>query len=202
MIPIYNVQQNTEEWFKLRVGRPSASNFDKIITSQGKPSKQRDAYLYQLAGEIITGQKEDTYQSYDMKVGIEREGEARNLYEMLYDVDVQQVGLCYLDEKMEVSCSPDGLVNEDGLVEIKCVKLSTQVQYLLENRLPPTYTCQCQGQLFVTDRKWLDFVSYYPAMPPLVVRVYPDRKVIDPLREELKSFVKELKEVVNKLKEN
>jgi len=202
MIPLFDIEQGTDEWFKARVGVPSASNFDKLITTQGKPSTQRDTYLYQLVGEALTGTKEDTFTSKAMEIGIEREAEARALYEMLHDTTVQEVGFCYLDDKKRIGCSPDGLVGDDGLVEIKCPKMVTHVGYLLKDKMPTTYIQQVQGQLYVTGRDYCDFISYYPSMRPFICRVEPDFKVIDPLRDILDDLIVELDEIVNQLKED
>ena len=111
-------EQLSPEWYKLRAGVPSASNFDKLITAKGETSKQRIKYMYTLAGESITGEKEQTYQNATMQRGIELENEAREMYELITGQEVAQVGFCMNDNK-EFGCSPDGLVGEDGLIEIK-----------------------------------------------------------------------------------
>jgi putative phage-type endonuclease len=197
---IVNCEQGTQEWFNARLGVPTASNFDKIITTEGKPSKQRTKYLYQLAGEAISMSSEDTFQSTAMLRGIELESQARELYSMLFDLPVSKVGLCVTEGEIKAGASPDSLVGEDGLLEIKCPTISTHVSYLLDNKLPTDYFQQVQGQLFVTERKWCDFMSYYPNMRPLIIRVYPDVDFIKALSIELKSFCKELNEIITKIK--
>jgi hypothetical protein len=136
-----------------------------------------------------------------MTRGIELEAEARTLYEMLTDNEVQQVGCCYRDEKKNYLCSPDGLVESDGGIEIKCPLISTHVKYLLGNKLPTEYTQQVQGSLLITGRKWFDFMSYFPEMPPLIVRVFPDKEFMSKLEKELEKFVAELDALIKKLKE-
>lgn len=195
---IVDCVQGTEEWFKIKAGLPSASNFDKIITTKGEPSKQSQKYLYQLAGEKITGLKDATFQSEAMDRGIELEAEARQFYEMVRDCKVDQVGLCIHDKK-RYSCSPDGLVGEDGLLEIKCPLIATQVGYLLDGEVPTDYFQQVQGQLLVTGRKWCDFVSYYPGLKPLIVRVMPDPGFIQKLEIELETFCNRLEDVIKKI---
>jgi putative phage-type endonuclease len=198
---IENVIQGTPEWLKERCGIPTASNFDTIITTKGEPSKSRTKYMYQLAAERITGVKEETYQNGIMQRGIEMEAEARCMYELITGNTVEQVGVCYPDEKKLCGCSPDGLIDKDGAIEIKCPTSAVHVGYLLEGVLPMTYFQQLQGQLFVTGRKWVDFFSYYPGLKPLLIKVLPDEKFIKALRVELELFCGELDEITKKLRE-
>ena len=191
--------QGTEEWHQARLGIPTASNFDKIVTSKGDPSKQAQKYLYRLAGESITGCPEETYQNATMLRGIEMESEARSLYEVVTDETVSEVGFCLSDDGKH-GASPDGLVGDNGTIEIKCPNLATHVEYLLDGGLPKTYFQQVQGQLFVAEREWADFVSYYPAMNPLIVRVERDDKFLKALENELNEFCEKLAEVIKKIK--
>lgn len=196
-----DVLQGSPEWFAARCGVPSASNFDKILTTTGTPSKQAQKYLYQLAGERITGKPEETYQNAAMTRGIEMEAEARNLYEMVNDVKIDQVGICFPDENRTCAASPDGLVKKDGMVEIKCPLIYTHVSYLLTpESLLADYFQQVQGQLYVTGRKWTDLISYYPGLKPLITRVNRDEKFIKALSVELEVFCRQLEETVAKIK--
>ena len=194
-----NVEQNSPEWYQLKCGTPSSSNFDKIITTKGEPSKQRDKYLYQLAGERLTGTKEETFKNEAMEIGIERENEAANIYELIKGVELEKVGVCYKDEDKRFLASPDRLT-EDGLIEIKCPLIHTHVEYLLNNKLPTKYFQQVQGQLFITEKKWCDFVSYYPGLKPLLVRVEPDLAFHAKLEKELNTFCDELDRIVERIK--
>lgn len=194
------VEQKSPEWYAARCGIPSSSNFDKIITTSGEPSKQRLKYMYQLAGERVTGKSEESFQSQAMLRGVETEAEGRSFYEMLNDVKIEQVGVCYQDEKKLCAASPDGLIKKDGLFELKCPLVHTHVGYLLDSKLPTEYIQQVQGQLYVTGRKWVDFVSYYPGLKPLVVRVKRDEKFISALDSEMVRFVKELEELTEKIR--
>lgn len=201
---IERMEQQSEEWFAARCGVPSASNFDKIITTKGEPSKQAEKYLYQLAGERITGKKEEGYTNQHMLRGNELEAEARELYELITDSEVEQVGICYADENKRYSCSPDGLMlaGRKGL-EIKCPTLAVHVAYLLGNKLPSDYFQQVHGSLFVCRDEvddW-DFMSYYPGMPPLIVTVHPMLEWHKKLEQELDDFCRKLEQIENKLKE-
>jgi len=197
---IVNCEQGTEKWFKARCGIPSASNFDKIVDTKGNPSKQRLPYAYRVAGERVTGKQEETYQNSAMKRGTEMESEARQLYEMMNGVEVEQVGFCKTEGKAVYGASPDGLILEDGEIEIKCPLLATHVSYLLKSEKPSKYFQQVQGQLLVTGRKWCDFMSYYPGMKPLIVRVLPDKEFIKKLKVELELFCKEVDDIVEEIK--
>lgn len=198
---ILDCVQNTPDWFQARVGIPTASNFDKIITSKGEPSKTRIKYMYQLAGERITNKySEDIYQTPSMLRGIQMEEEARSLYEMLTGKTVIKVGLCKMEGGLICGASPDGLVDENGGIEIKCPMVHTHIEYLLNNKLPTEYFQQVQGELFVTGREWIDFISYYPGIKPFILRVEPDKEFHKKLRVELEIFCNELNELTERLR--
>lgn len=197
---VANCVQGSPEWFAARCGIPTASNFDKIVTTKGEPSKQAQKYLYQLAGERITGRTEEGFKNAAMERGQEVEAEARNLYEMVNDLKIEQVGVCYPDEKKLCAASPDGLVGRDGLIELKCPLVHTHVGYLLDNCLPTEYFTQTQGQLYVTGRKWVDFMSYFPGLKPLIIRVTRNEEFIAKLDAELKAFNAELVKVTEKIR--
>jgi hypothetical protein len=194
---IIDVVQGTPEWFAAKCGVPSASNFDKLLTSSGQPSKQHTKYLYRLAGETITGIAEESYQSAAMVRGIELEAEARELYQLISGKEVKEVGFCLSNG---YGASPDGFVGKNGLVEIKCPSMAIHIGYLLSNTLPMEYFQQCQGQLLITGRKWVDFVSYYPGLKPLIIRVKREGKFLTALQAELEVFCSELKDLVKKLR--
>lgn len=197
---ILNHEQGSPEWYAARCGIPTASKFDNIITTRGEPSKQREKYMYQLAGEAITGKKEENYQSEAMKRGTELEAEARQMFEIVTGLAVDTVGLCLSDSKA-YGCSPDGLVGVDAGLEIKSPLMATQVAYLLNGKLPIDYFQQVQGSMAITGRPFWWFVSYYPGIKPLIIKVERDDKFIQKLEEQLAVFCSELKEVVTKLKE-
>jgi len=199
-VKIIDCVQGSPEWFEARVGLPTSSNFDKIITTQGKPSKSKEKYLYKLAGERIIEKSEDTYKNDVMLRGQELESEARQLYELMTGKTVEQVGLCVTEGKAIYGASPDGLVGEDTLLEIKCPIISTQVDYLVRGKLPTAYFQQIQGQLLVTERQYVDFFSYYPAMKPLLIRVVRDEVFLKALKFELEKFTVELDELVERIR--
>ncbi len=197
---ILDVEQGSEEWLKARCGIPTASNFDKIVTTKGEPSKQAKKYMNQLAGEKITGVPAENFKSAYMERGKEVEEEARNFYNLVADAEIQCVGLVYGDDTKSYSCSPDGLLGVDGGFEVKCPAIFTHVEYLLKGVLPLDYFQQVQGNLFVTGRKWWDFFSYYPGLKPLKIRVYRNEAFIVALKHELDLFCLELNNVTEKIR--
>jgi len=197
---VHEASQGTAEWLAARCGIPSASNFDKIITTKGEPSKQAQKYMWQLAGERVTGKPEESYMSAAMQRGVEMEAEARAYYNLINDVEIEQVGVCFPDDKRICAASPDGLVGKDGLVEIKCPVIYTHVGYLLNGGLVEEYFQQVQGGLYVTGRKWTDVISYFPGLRPLVIRVERDEAFIRKLAIELELFAKQLDTVTEKIR--
>lgn len=198
----HNVEQGTPEWLALRCATPSASGFAKIVTTTGAPSKQADAYLYDLLGEHLTGEKKAIRTTDAMQRGIDLEPEAANWYAFMRDTSLREVGFITNDQQ-SYGCSPDRLIGEDGGLEIKCPIASTHAKYLCANKLPSEYVQQVQGCLFVTGREWWDFMSYYPSpnVPNLIVRVKRDDKFITKLSDALDSFCEKLEQAKQTLKE-
>lgn len=187
-----DVEQGSPEWFAARCGIPSASVFDKILTTKGDLSKSATKLMYQLAGERITGEKEEGYTNGAMQRGIELEPEARALFELITGKEVAEVGICYHDERKDRSCSPDGLPDENEGLEIKCPSLAVHVEYLLGKKLPMAYFQQVQGSLYVTGLERWHFFSYYPGIKPFHIVVERDEIWIAKLGKALDDFVAEL----------
>jgi len=189
-------EQGSPEWFEARLGIPSASMFSKIVTTKGVWSTQADSYINQLVAERLTGEREEIYQSHHMIRGTELEPEARDMYCLMKDVEVQEVGFC-LHDTLKAGCSPDGLIGEDGGLEIKAPAPATHVEYLRGGVLPSRYKQQVMGCLWITQREWWDFVSYHPNMKPLIVRVERDEEYIAALEECVTKAVNLIEENVN-----
>lgn len=185
---VHDVEQGTPEWLALRCGVPTASNFGKIVTATGKASTQADGYMHTLLAEWITGKPGGMEPTPWMGRGTEMEPEARTWYEMETDADVDQVGFITRDDGL-VGCSPDGLISNPGLLEIKCPSPGVHVEYLLSGDLPAKYRPQVQGQMLIAERDWCDFVSYHPDMMPLRVRVERDDGYIKTMSALLDRFV-------------
>ena len=171
---IHDVEQNSDEWLRLRCGIPTASEFAKIITSTGRPSKQIDAYARKLAAELYAGKPLDVYSNNYMERGHEQESEARDLYALTRGVAVAQVGFV-TDDSGSYGCSPDGLIDDDGMLEIKTRKAEIQVETLASGSPPSENIAQMQGQMWICNRKWVDYISYHPDLPMFVFRVAFDQ---------------------------
>uniref|UniRef100_A0A6H1ZG50 Putative exonuclease n=1 Tax=viral metagenome TaxID=1070528 RepID=A0A6H1ZG50_9ZZZZ len=196
-----NIEQGSPEWFAEKAGKPSASNFDKIVTTKGEPSKSSIGYMYQLAAEAITGQVEHGYTNPNMEEGIRREEESRNLYEMMFDFAVKQVGFVYPDEQKKYGCSPDGIIENSHGLEMKNVLPKTQVAYLLNGGLPTDYFQQVHGSMLVTGFGRWDFMSYSPGLKPFILHVERDEKFISKLKQHLDDFCGSLAMMVKKIRE-
>ncbi len=193
-------EQRSENWFKARAGNIGASNFNKIITMDGKPSKSRKDCLYQMASEVVRGRADDTFQSAAMLNGQIQEDNARSLFEFLHDTKVEQVAMVYKDDKKQFHASPDGLLGLDEGIEIKCPLGKTQAKYLYDNKVPSEHFVQIQGSLYVCERKVWWFMSYVADMRPLIIKVKRDEIFIGKLKAALEIFCSELKELVRKIK--
>ncbi len=196
---ILKAEQGTQEWLDARLGRPSASQFSKLVTTAGKPSASADDYISEMIAERITGEREPIYVNEWMQRGTELEPRARETYEFMYDVDVQEVGFI-LDDSGEFGCSPDGLIGEDGGVEFKCPAPKNHIAWSRKGKCPSKHYAQVQGCLYITGRKWWDFMSYHPDMKPFVVRVERDEEFIAKLAEQISLAVEEIKSEVENLR--
>ncbi len=183
-------EQQSPEWWELHRGVPTAGSFDRIITpKKAQLSAGADDLICELIAQRLTIGSiapQQGFTSHAIQHGIETEAEARRWYEMDRGLDVQQVGMCMTDDG-RFGCSPDGLVNDDGGLELKCPTLKTHVAYLRDGVLPAEYKPQVHGCLIVTGRLWWDFLSYAPGLDPLLVRVTPD-EFTEKLRECLELF--------------
>ena len=175
---IHPAEQGSAAWTEARLGIPTASQFSRIITPGGKLSSARDAYLAELLAEWALGETTAEFMGTDWtERGHLLEAEARAGYGLLRDADVTAVGVCYKDEDRMVAASPDGLVGDDGLLELKVPKASTHLLWLAHGVLPKAHVLQVQGQLWVTGCEWADFMSYHPGLPPFLVRVEANEKI-------------------------
>jgi len=200
---ILDVKQGSHEWLQARAGLISASNFSKIITSTGKKSTSATAYLWEVVNGRITGEAEATYKSSSMERGNELEGAARDYYDMFHSTNkkVEEVGLIYLDGNKTISASPDGLVNDDKGLEIKCPMGATHCKYLMDNKLPAAYIQQVQGSMWVTGASRWGFMSFHPAHDrQLFLTVERDDYFIELLSEAVLEFDKKVNETINKIK--
>lgn len=195
----FDIEQGTPEWLKIRAGMPTASMFAAVMAKTGPRGgipKTRQTYLYKLAGERLMGEPMDSYSNANMERGHEREAEARKMYAFLKDVQPIQVGFI---RNGNCGCSPDSQIEKSGLLEIKDAMPHIQIARLLKGELPSEHKAQCQGQLMVAEREWLDFMSHCRGIAPLIVRVERDEAYIAELRIDVNDFVDELDALVEKI---
>lgn len=189
---IHSCAQGSPEWFKLRTGIPTGSSFDKIVTKKGALSESRKVYLCELLAERMLGEPSFNFQSEWMTRGKEMEAEAVAYYDFHKNVDSVPVGFI-TDDEGRYGASPDRLVGDDGLVEIKCPKDTTHVGYLIKSgKAYEEYKVQAQGELLVSKRDYVDVVSYHPKLPKVIWRSEPDLPFLRLLEEAVLEFCHEL----------
>jgi putative phage-type endonuclease len=200
------IEQGSPEWLAMRLGKLTASRMaDVPATTKSGPSASRKNYLAQLVAERLTGLVQESFTNGAMQWGREHEPLARVEYEMLKNVSVSQVD--FVNHPIIAMCgaSPDGLVLDNGLVEIKCPNTATHIDYLLGKHAPVKYEPQMTLQLLCTEREWCDFVSYDPRMPEehqlFVARFIPSSEYRKTVEKEAIKFLQEVGEVIEKLKD-
>jgi hypothetical protein len=182
-----DVEQGSRAWLQAKVGIPSASSFHKILTPKTmKLSQSSDGYAHELLAEQVLGRPLDDATTEFMQRGTLLEKAARDWYSLQRDVDVTRVGFLMSDDR-RVGCSPDGLVGEDGGLEIKCPSAPVHIGFLL-GADADKHRCQVQGALWITGRSYWDFVSYNPEMPAALLRFERDAKFIAALAAALDQF--------------
>lgn len=195
----YDCEQGSVEWGKLRVGRPTASQFHRIITPKTlKPSAAQDKYIYELLAEWITGSPQDDLFIEYMERGRNLEESAIADLELQRDVTVDRVGFC-TDDKGLYGASPDGFIGDDEGLEIKCPKLDNHIGYLIGDPAND-YKCQIQGGLWVCERDTWTRLVYNPVLPNSEVKLGRDEKFIAALSSIMDGFLEKLEKGRDRLK--
>lgn len=192
-LEIINCEQGSFKWFAARLGIPTASEFSTVM-AKGKgagTSKTREDYMLKLIGERMTGTLMENYNNKHMERGKELEAEARLLYAIDSDIWPETVGFM---RRGRAGCSPDLVVGTKGLGEIKTKLPHLQLKVLFAGQLPPEHKAQTQGQLWIAEREWDDFISYWPGMPLFVFRVERDELYIKELASAVDEFNAEMDE--------
>jgi hypothetical protein len=199
-LQIFNCEQGTPEWLACRAGIPTASEFDTVMAKGrgGGDSKTRRTYMLKLIGERLTHEPMYSYSNDHMERGKVMEAEARDLYQMIAEVDCQQVGFL---RRGDAGASPDSLVGNDGMLEIKTKLPHLQIDCILYDEFPAEHRAQCQGQLWIAEREWVDFVSYWPGLPLFAKRVFRDEDYIKRLAEAVRVFNTEMEETIAKVQQ-
>jgi putative phage-type endonuclease len=200
-----DVDQQTPEWLAARIGCVTASRVKDVVAKlkNGKESAARTSYKLELLTEALTGRATEHYVSQAMDFGSENEPLARTTYEIAKGVEVERVGFVLHPTIKRAGASPDGLVGEDGLVEIKVPNTTTHLSYVIGEVVPEEYKPQMMWQMACADRDWCDFVSYDPRLPEdfglFVVRYQRDEDVIKEMEFAVQTFINELNEMCGKL---
>lgn len=193
---IHDVEQRSPEWFALRTGLVTASKVaDVMAVTKSGPSAMRKNYLADIVAEKLTGERREGFSNAAMQWGTDMEPQARAAYAFLHDADVVEVGFVTHDDVPGLGASPDGLVGDDGMVEIKCPNTATHIDTLLTGKIDRKYILQMQTQMACTGRAWCDFVSFDPRLPAamqlFVHRVQRDEKMIAEIEAAVTEFVAE-----------
>ena len=200
-----DIEQGTDEWFAIRCGKVTASRVaDVIAMTKSGYSASRANYEAQLICEILTSKSAESFTNAAMQWGTEIEPLARAQYELKTGNMVNQVGFVVHPMIEQAGASPDGLIGEDGCIEIKCPNTSTHLDTLLSQKVPSKYITQMTWQMVCTGRKWCDFVSYDPRLPEnlqlYIERIELDEEYGKKLESEVKGFLEEVNEKVEILR--
>ena len=200
-------EQRTPEWFAERLGKITASRIADVVgkTKSGGYGAARKNYMAELLCQRLTGQQEENFTSAAMRHGTDTEPAARAMYMLETGTDVTETGFIPHPSIAMSGASPDGLVGEDGLIEIKCPNTATHLEFLQNCKPKHEYLLQMQWQMACTGRQWCDFVSYDDRLPEKLayrcIRIPRDDKLIAELEEEAVKFLTELDKTVRQLEE-
>jgi len=192
---VHNFEQGSEEWHKLREGKFGSTDA-QAVQANGKGLETK---CYEKVGELIAGKVIDDWTNEHIERGKEHESIARSLYQIETDNWVDEVG--YVELNKRVGCSPDGIVGDDGLVEIKCPSDKNFIRYVFEKKVPKKYFWQMQYQMWVTDRKWCDFVNFNKHLDKIsIIRIERDEEAIEKIVEGVKAGIEKVEEILEKVK--
>jgi putative phage-type endonuclease len=194
---IYNIIQGSPEWFNMRVGKVTASHAQAI----GNNGKGLDTYLLEVVSEMFSSAQKDQYSNEHTERGNELEPLARSMYELQKNVEVEEIGFAEYNDF--VGCSPDGLVGDDGMIEIKCPDDKTYFNLLMNENIDSSYIWQCQMNLLILEKKWCDLIFYNPNFEKSmkIFRLKPDKEMFSKLKEGFAKAEKEIIRMISKYKE-
>ena len=201
---ITTCEQGSDEWLSMRLGKITASRVKDVLTKGrgNTPSKTAESYMVELIAEILTGESKPFFENDAMRWGTETEPQARSMYEVNNGF-VSVVEVAFVEHNEQVGISPDGLIADDGLLEIKCPNTTTQIKRALSEDYSSDYKAQIQMQLWVTERKWCDFVSFDPRLDCeagyLQQRVFRDEEYIEEMKVKVYAFVEKMNGLIKQL---
>ena len=196
MIIIDDIEQGSAEWHSLRLGKITASRMKEVMSKgRGKaPSKTAETYMMELIAEILTGKPKPFFENDVMRWGTETEPQARFMYELRSGNEVKEVAC--ITEGNHLLVSPDGLIGDDGMLEIKCPTSITQIKRALTDNYSKDYYDQIQMQLWIAQREWCDFESFDPRLncgaSYLIQRVNRDEEYVAIMAEKTKAFLEDM----------
>ena len=201
MIQIFDMPQGSPDWFAARMGIPTTSEFKTLlgIKKDARDKATRRTYMLKLAGEIVTGDPMESYKNDHMERGNLMEDEARDLYTFMSGEEPIRVGFIRNGDK---GCSPDSLIGDKGMLEIKTKLPHLLIDCLLKDEFPAEHKAQCQGALWVAEREWIDIAVYWPKLPLFVKRAYRDEGYIANLAGAVADFNEELAATVKLIREH
>ncbi|OPB29553.1 lambda exonuclease family protein [Bartonella sp. WD12.1] len=197
------MEQRTPEWFRARLGKVTASNIDSIVdkTSKGSPTSKYENYKIKLIAERLTDKAILSYETPAMRWGNEHEDSAIEEYSFIYDTNVTRCGFIPHPTIEMAGASPDGLIGDEGLIEVKCPQETTHTRFLLSGEIKPEYILQMQFQMACTGRKWCDFVSFNPLFTHQVthlrvkaLRIPRDDEQIELINKAVETFLAEIEQ--------
>jgi len=199
------MEQGSKEWLAARAGLITASRIaDLMAKTKTGESASRANYRAQLVAERLTGQPQESFSNAAMQWGTEQEPMARSLYEIKHGVMIDQVAIVMHPSIPMAGASPDGLIGDDGLIEIKCPNTATHIEYAIAGKPPTKYLLQMLWQMECTGRQWCDFVSYDPRLPEemnlFVVRINRDETKLAEIRAEVVRMNEEIAQQINQLR--
>jgi len=214
-MPLIDVAQQSDEWLKMRIGMCTASRMSDVVkrlkrktkdADKGEYSKAHYDYMMELVAERFTGRSADHYVTQYMEEGIENEPFARAAYELQCDDEVLPGGYAMHPTINWFGASPDSLIGQHGLLEIKCLKTINHLEILKSQTIPEEFLPQMLAEMSCAERQWCDFVSFDPRMPAglkvFIQRLERDEKLISALEDEVRAFLAEVEEMVTRLKKS
>jgi putative phage-type endonuclease len=197
MIYRTDITQGSSEWHEIRRGKFTASVVSKLL--MGKTTQGYSDAIYKVAMERLSGKIPEGYSNAAMLRGIEMEPMAREAYEVETLTLVEEVG--FVEANEWVGCSPDGLVGDDGMIQIKCPAYNTHIGYLINDEVPKDYYMQMQMEMLVAGRKWNDFVSFHPDLPMYIKRVLFDKAICDKIEGEIETAKYQVEKIIKKIQQ-
>lgn len=199
------MEQRSPEWFAARAGKVTASRVSDVMAKiKTGESASRKNYKADIICERLTGSPTESFTTKAMQDGIDREPLARAEYESRFGIFVDEVAIIDHPTIPMAAASPDGLVGDDGMMEIKCPNKATHLEYFMDGVVPSKYIPQMNWQLACTGRKWVDFVSFNPDFPEwmqlFVIRHHRNDEDIQIMESEVMTFLKEVDQIINKLR--